>query len=130
MLRIAAAAIAGYALSAILAFGTDAIVAAGGGTRAFFSFINLLTAFPYGIAGGRVAARIARDREMAAAIGAGVLSFAMSAFFLFADPGNQPLWYWAALMASLAGGEIYGGYLRLRYRDRTEGKKRKKKAAK
>src|SRR5262245_49052228 len=125
-MRLALAVFAGYVSSAILIFGTDAIAGEAGVLGEMFSFINLALAFPFAIVGGRVAARIARDQEMSAAIGVSLFTVVVGAFFLWADPGNQPFWYWAALMASLAGGAIYGGYLRLRYLDRTEPRRKKK----
>ncbi|MBZ5605126.1 MAG: hypothetical protein LAO79_22745 [Acidobacteriia bacterium] len=104
--RLVLAVIAGYVLMIGLVIGGDIVLE---GT-ADFSFANLLLAFPYGFAGGWLAAKIAVDREINAGLITGIVAAAMGVVSYELNPGRQPLWYWTALTASLTAGAVYGSF--------------------
>jgi nitrate/nitrite transporter NarK len=106
MIRLGLAAIAGYFTMISLVLLSD-IVFEG---AAAFSFVNLLLAFPYGFAGGWLAARIAREREITAGLWLGILAMLMGVVSYEVSPARQPVWYWTALTASLTAGAVVGSY--------------------
>ena len=105
-MRLVLAVIAGYLVMIALVVASDIVVEG----SADFSFANLLLAFPYGFAGGWLAAKIAAGREVNAGLITGGVAILMGIVSYELSPGRQPLWYWTALTASLTAGAVYGAF--------------------
>jgi len=109
MIRLAWAIAAGTVFTAIVAFCADAVA---GDLLRVFPFMDLTLAFPYGICGGLLAARLAPGRELWAGMGVGLLTVLLGVISYGMNSGAQGGWFWTALTASLAGGAIFGSHLR------------------
>ncbi len=121
MMRVALAVIAGYLVMIALVVGGD-IVFEGWN----FSVVNLLLAFPYGFGGGRLAAKIARDREIDAGLILGAAAVVIGTIAYRRNPMLAPLWYWTCLTASLTSGAVYGAFQKFRSVQRSTPRKKKK----
>ncbi|HLH40179.1 MAG TPA: hypothetical protein VKX39_13600 [Bryobacteraceae bacterium] len=108
MLRLALAITAGAIFTSVVAFCADAIAA---DVLRVFPYLDLTLAFPYGICGGLLAARLAPDKEMWA--GAGVAMLTVFVGFLSYRMNGSPGagWFWIAMTSSLAGGAMFGSHL-------------------
>ena len=122
MMRLALAAIAGYFAMISLVLVSDILFEG----AVAFSFANLLLAFPYGFAGGWLAAKIAKDQEVTAGLWLGVLAIVMGVVSYYVSPARQPLWYWTALTASLTAGAVYGAFQKFLSVQRSLPRKKKK----
>jgi hypothetical protein len=109
MIRLALAIAAGAMFTAVVAFCADAVAA---DVLAVFPFMDLTLAFPYGICGGVLAARIAPGREIWAGFGVALLTMMLGALSYQMNAGAHAGWFWVALTASLAGGAVFGSHLR------------------
>lgn len=113
MLRSAAAVLTGYAvmaLSVVLLIalwfrGRTPVPSAG------FMAFSLAYGLEFAVAGGWVAAWMARDKPLAhaAALAAGAGLLAAVSFQL--DLGREPLWYQRGSMLAAAAGPVIGGWL-------------------
>lgn len=109
MFRLALAITAGAVFTAIIAFCADAIA---GDLLRVFPFLDLTLAFPYGICGGLIAARLAPDREVMAGFGVALLTMFVGFLSFRMNGAGQAVWFWVALTASLSGGAVFGSHLR------------------
>ena len=107
MFRLALAITAGAVFTAIIAFCADAIAPE---LLRVFPFLDLALAFPYGICGGWIAARLAPGKETFAGLGVTLLTIFAGVLRMYGSP--QAILFWIALTASLAGGAMFGSYLR------------------
>jgi hypothetical protein len=107
--RLALAITAGAVFTAIIAFCADAIAA---DLLRVFPFLDMALAFPYGICGGLIAARLAPEKETTAGLGVALLTIFVGFLSYRMNSGAQALWFWIALTASLAGGAVFGSHLR------------------
>ena len=109
MFRLALAITTGAIFTVVVAFCADAIAA---DVLRVFPYLDLTLAFPYGICGGLIAARLAPEKELWAGAGVALLT-AFLGFLSYQMNGSpQAAWFWIALTSSLAGGAVFGSYLR------------------
>ena len=101
--------VAGAVFTAVVAFCADALA---GDLLAVFPFLDLALAFPYGICGGLLAARIAAGRELWAGAGVAGLNVLVGFISYVMNGHLQGGWFWIAMTTSLAGGAIFGAHLR------------------
>jgi hypothetical protein len=107
--RLALAITAGAVFTAIIAFCADAIAT---DVLRVFPFLDLALAFPYGICGGWIAARLAPGKETLAGFGVTLLTIFVGVLSYRMNGSPQAILFWIALTASLAGGAMFGSYLR------------------
>ncbi len=108
-MRLGLAILIGAAFTAIVAFCADAIA---GDILRLFPYLDLTLAFPYGICGGLIAARFARDKEIPAGLGVALLTVLVGLISYRMNGTPQTIWFWVAMTASLAGGAVFGSHLR------------------
>ena len=109
MLRLALAITAGALFTAVIAFCADAIAA---DLLSVFPYLDLTLAFPYGICGGLIAARLAPEIELWAGVGVAMLTVFVGVLSYKMNGSPHAIWFWIALTSSLAGGAVFGSYLR------------------
>jgi len=110
-LRLALAITAGAIFTAVIAFCADAVAA---DILAVFPFLDLTLAFPYGVCGGLLAARLAPGQEIWAGSGVALLTVFIGVISYLMNSGAQAAWFWVAMTCSLSGGAMFGSYLRAR----------------
>jgi ABC-type multidrug transport system permease subunit len=108
MFRLALAITAGAIFTAIIAFCADAVAA---DLLRVFPFLDLMLAFPYGICGGLIAARLVPGKEIRAGLGVGLLTVFVGVLSYRMNSGGRAGWLWVSLTASLAGGAVFGSHL-------------------
>jgi hypothetical protein len=108
-MRLGLAILIGAVFTAIVAFCADAVA---GDILHVFPYLDLALAFPYGICGGLIAARIARDQEISAGFGVALLTVFVGLISYRMNGAPQAVWFWLAITASLAGGAVFGSHLR------------------
>jgi len=124
MIRLIGAVIGGYLVMIVLVLFGDWMLEG----AANFVLANLLLAFPYGFLGGWLAARVAPGQEVNAGLCLGVFAIVMGIVAYGLNSGNQPVWYWTSLTASLTAGSVYGSFRKYLSVQRHAPRKKTKKA--
>ena len=108
-MRLGVAILTGAVLTAVVAFCADAVA---GDILRVFPYLDLTLAFPYGICGGLIAARMAREQEILAGLGVALLTVFVGVISYRMNGAPPAAWFWLAMTASLAGGAVFGSHLR------------------
>ncbi|GEM_PF-2054869 len=108
MFRLAVAIIAGAIFTSVIAFCADAVAA---DLLRVFPYLDLALAFPYGICGGLLAARLAPEKGIGAGSGVAALTVLVGLVSYRMNGSPEAAWFWIAMSSSLAGGAMFGGHL-------------------